>query len=150
MLLVPTEVRVADDAEGRPTDLQRQRVLDLTLRSQRRDSIRISLARDTWGEFRMTLDGHVYAARLVETTLIAPPGEAADFGVTVATAFYRTEAATGSLLIVINCSPEPPVLQITVRPQSSGLVHTWSSEITHDIQRQLIGFLEDAGLPSDI
>ena len=108
----------------------------------RRQFTAVSFERHSSGDVKITVGGAVYSSSITDRTSLTPPGEAPEYGVTALAGSYRDASTAGSILIVVNCGQEPPVLQLSARPVS-GAVRASTFEITHSIQSQILDLFGD-------
>ena len=102
--------------------------------------VEMSFAISTDHRLRLRVDADEYVLRDLDTTRVFLPGTPHDFGITTITGAVG-DRERGALVITVDCAREPPALSMAGRFIDAA-PRSWSLQIDHDIQHQLLAFLK--------
>jgi hypothetical protein len=99
----------------------------------------ISFARSTERQLHLRIDGDDYVLTGLEITRVLLPATPAGFSITAITGTCGGDRP-GAMVITVDCAREPPALSVASRWLEAD-PRSWSLQIDHDIQHQLLGLL---------
>jgi hypothetical protein len=132
---IPDDVRHAISGAGYDGD--RLVVSGLEMSSGQR--VQMSFAMSTDHQLRLRVGADEYVLSDLETTRTLLPGTPRDFSITTITGAVSSREQ-GALVITVDCAREPPALSVAGRFVDAA-PRSWALQIDHDIQHQLLAFL---------